>query len=274
MMRKLAFIKKQSILTLKNIDSKEIMLYTLHNKLGALLMNTKTFENNEEKLAFILDHLDLKNSDIALKFGVTQGTISKMRTDYNSTLKPAYLYAFENVYGIPYKIFEDENINTEEQIIEILDEKKTEIPNDIFHQNEELLTQLVGNWYTYLYPSNSTNDIYEIITTISEDGTVIDENKNHGRVYLGKRQSIIIKEARNSQDLISLTFDNMQVAFGIFAFTLVSKRNVAHRKMCSFGFFSKKELTEEVVKEILGDIEKVQFKLDYDFEERLNGFVE
>jgi len=145
MMRKLAFIKKQSILTLKNIDSKEIMLYTLHNKLGALLMNTKTFENNEEKLAFILDHLDLKNSDIALKFGVTQGTISKMRTDYNSTLKPAYLYAFENVYGIPYKIFEDENINTEEQIIEILDEKKTEIGKelgDVLWYISQLATEL------------------------------------------------------------------------------------------------------------------------------------
>ena len=266
--------KKQLIITVNNINPKEIIVYTLDKKLGKLIMDNKIFENDEEKLAFILKYRSLSNSEIASKFGVTSGTISKMKTEYNSTLKPAYLYAFESAYGIPYKIFEDKNINTPKQIIEILDEKKEKTSKDVFYDNEELLTQLVGDWYAYLYPSNSTNDIYELKTSISKDGSVIDGSKNHGKLYLGKRQSIIIKESQNSQDLISITFDNMQVSFGMFSFTLVSKRNMVHRKMCSFGFFSKKELTEEVAKEILGDIEKVQFKLDYDFEERINEFVE
>ena len=273
MIQKLTFTKKQLIITLKNRNYKEIILYTVPTKLGVLLMNTNTFENDEGKLAFIFDHLGLNNSDIAKKLGVTQGTISKMRTTYNSTLKPVYLYAFEHVYDIPYKIFEDKNINTPEQIIKILDEKKKKVTKDIFYQNEDLLTQLVGDWYAYLYPSNSSDDIYEIKTTIFEDGRVKDANRNHGNLYLGKRQSMIIKEARNSEELISITFDNRQVAFGMFSFTLVSKINFSNSKMCNFGFFSKKELSEEDAKQILGEREKIQFKLDNDFEERFNGFI-
>jgi DNA-directed RNA polymerase specialized sigma subunit len=111
-MQKLAIDKKQLIMTLKHTNPKEIIVYTLDNKLGELIMDNKTFENDEEKLAFILKYCSLSNSEIASKFGVTQGTISKMKTDYNSTLKPAYLYAFESAYGIPYKIFEDKNIVT------------------------------------------------------------------------------------------------------------------------------------------------------------------
>jgi len=273
-MQKIDIDKKRLIIILKYISPKEIIVYTLNNKLGELIMDNEIFENDEEKLAFILKYRSLSNSEIASKFGVTSGTISKMKTHYNSTLKPAYLYAFESVYNIPYKIFEDKTINTPEQVIKILDEKKKKDTKDIFYQNEELLTQLVGDWYAYLYPSNSADNIYEIKTTIFEDGTVIDDNKNHGNLYLGKRQSMIIKEARNSEELISITFDNRQVIFGIFSFTLVSKGNMSNRKMCNFGFFSKKELTEEVVKEILGKREKVQFKLDNSFEERFNGVIE
>jgi len=236
-------------------------------------MDNEIFENDEEKLAFILKYRSLSNSEIASKFGVTSGTISKMKTDYNSTLKPSYLYAFESAYNIPYKIFEDKNINTPEQIIKILDEKKKKDIKDIFYQNEDLLTQLVGDWYAYLYPSNSSDDIYEIKTTIFEDGRVKDANRNHGNLYLGKRQSMIIKEARNSEELISITFDNRQVTFGMFSFTLVSKINFSNSKMCNFGFFSKKELSEEEAKQILGEREKIQFKLDNDFEERFNGFI-
>lgn len=266
--------KKQLTITVNNINPKEIIVYTLDKKLGKLIMDNEIFENDEEKLAFILKYRSLSNSEIASKFGVTSGTISKMKTDYNSTLKPAYLYAFESAYGIPYKIFEDKNINTPKQIIEILDEKKEKTSKSIFYDKEELLTQLVGDWYAYLYPSNSSDDIYEIKTTIFEDCTVKDDNKNYGNLFLGKRQSMIIKEARNSEELISITFDNRQVTFGVFSFTLVSKINFSNSRMCNFGFFSKKELSEEVVKQILGDREMVQFKLDNSFEERVNGVIE
>jgi hypothetical protein len=233
----------------------------------------KIFESKEEKLDYIINFLSLNGNEIASKFGLNSSSISKMRNPFNSMLKPIHLYAFESAYGIPYKIFEDKNINTPKQVIKILDEKKKKATKDVFFQNEDLLTQLVGDWYAYLYPSTSSDDIYEIKTTIFEDGTVIDENNNHGNIYLGKRQSIIIKEARNSEELISITFDNRQVTFGMFSFTLVSKINFSNSKMCNFGFFSKKELTEEVVKQILGDIERVQFKLDNNFEERFNGFI-
>ena len=236
-------------------------------------MSNKIFNSKEEKLDFIIKKKSLNVNEIASNFGLNASSISKMRNPFNSMLKPIHLFAFESAYGIPYKIFKDESINTKEQISNILNEQKKKISKTIFHQNEELLTQLVGDWYAYLYPSDSTENIYEIKTTIYKDGTVMDENQNYGKIYLGKRQSIIIKESKNSQNLVSITFDNMQVPFGMFSFTLVSKKNFVHRKMCSYGFFSKKELTEEVVKKILGNIEKVQLQLDYTFEERLNAFI-
>jgi len=236
-------------------------------------MSNKIFNSKEEKLDFIIKKKSLNVNEIASKFELNASSISKMRNPFNSMLKSIHLFAFESAYGIPYKIFEDESINTKEQISNILNEQKKKISKTIFHQNEELLTQLVGDWYAYLYPSDSTENIYEIKTTIYKDGTVMDENQNYGKIYLGKRQSIIIKESKNSQNLVSITFDNMQVPFGMFSFTLVSKKNFVHRKMCSYGFFSKKELTEEVVKKILGNIEKVQLQLDYTFEERLNAFI-
>jgi hypothetical protein len=235
---------------------------------------SEKIETNEEKLEFIIKHLALSNSDIASKFGVSAGTVSKMKTPYNSTLKKAYLHAFENIYGIPYKIFEDKNINTKERIIEVLEQPKKRIKDDVFYENRELLEHLVGNWYAYFYPSNPFAEIYSIKTTIRKDGTVTDENGNHGRVYFGKMQSMIIKEAYNSKNLVSITFDNMQVAYGMFPFTLVSKRNHVNRKMCNFGFFADRELNLDIVKKILGDVEEVQLKMNCDFGERISEFIE
>ncbi len=231
-------------------------------------------ESKEEKLDFIIKHLCLEVKDLASKFGVSSGTISKMRSSYNSTLKDVYLYAFENVYGVPYKIFKDKNINTKEQIIEILEKPKEEIKDDIFHENKELLDYLVGDWYAYFYPSNSFTPIYSIKTTIHSDGRVTDENNNSGRVYFGKMQSMIIKEAYNSKNLVSITFDNMQVAYGMFPFTLVSKRNHVNRKMCNFGFFADRELKLDIVKKILGSVEEVQLKMNCDFGERISEYIE
>jgi transcriptional regulator with XRE-family HTH domain len=265
--------KNKLIITVKHISPKETIVYTFTNEVREFVMENAILENNEDKLAFAIDYLSLSNNEIASRFGVTSGTISKMKSPYTNALKPAYLYAFESAYGIPYKIFEDKTINTKEQIIKAIHEKNQETQIDVFYQNDELLNLLVGDWYAYLYPSNPIYDIYTIKTTIKSDGTVIDDNNNSGKLYLGKRQSMIIKESRNSQDLVSITFDNMQIPFGMFSFTLVSKRNLVHRKMCNFGFFSKRKLPLDKVAEILGDREDVQFKLDYGFEERINEFV-
>ena len=230
--------------------------------------------NNSEKLDFIFKHLNLKGDLIAKEFGLGASYISKMRNHYNNTLKDVHLYAFENLYGIPIKIFKDKTICTETQIISILDKYKECNNTDIFYKNKKLLSELEGDWYAYFYPSNTFATIHSIRTTIFIDGNVIDENKNFGHIHIGKVQSIIIKEAYNSKNLISLTFDNQQVAYGIFSFTLASKSNHINQKMCNFGFFSKKQLELDIVKTILGDIENMQLKINGSFENKICDYLE
>jgi len=241
------------------------------------------------KFNYILDSY-ISGTEAQQAFGYDSPSyITRLRDPkHTATLNNLHLQILEYVCNIPKEVFEqktefdtiiiDKIINnyTHQKIIKqnhcstICENLEK---NKIFCKNEKLFESLKGVWYAYLYPSNSAENIYEIKTTIYKDGTVMDENKNYGKIYLGKRQSIIIKESKNSQNLVSITFDNMQVPFGMFSFTLVSKKNFVHRKMCSYGFFSKKELTEEAVKKILGNIEKVQLQLDYTFEERLNAFI-
>jgi len=237
-------------------------------------MNSNRLKSKEEKLDFIIDYLGLEVKDLASKFGVSSGTISKMRNSYNNTLRDVYLYALENVYKVPFKIFKDKNIDTKEKIIEILNNPKREGEKNIFYDNPELLKHLIGTWYAYFYPSNSFAPIYSIKTIIHSDGKVTDENGNSGRVFFGKMQSMIIKEARNSKNLISITFDNIQIAYGIFPFTLVSKRNHVNRKMCNFGFFANRKLKPDIVKKILGDVSEVQLKMNCEFGERISEYIE
>jgi hypothetical protein len=236
-----------------------------YNKTGETMMKKKIFTTNEEKLDFIIDYLKLTNEEIAKKFGVDAVLkISKIRKD----LKLFHLYAFEKIYDIPYKIFEDKSINTEEQIIKILDKKKI-VKDNIFGKNQEILEKLEGKWYAYLYPSNPVYDIYEIETEIYDDYSVVDENNNNGYLKIGKNESIIIKEAYNSKNLIIIRFSNRHISFGIFYFVLVSTQNLINEDMVNFGFYSRNKHSLEEAWKILGDKEKVQLKLDLKFKERI-----
>ncbi len=230
---------------------------------------------NKEKLDFIIKYLKLDVKDIALEFGLSTGYISKLRNSTHGQLKPIHLYAFENCFNIPYKIFQDKSINSTKKIEDILNlylplnnSPKREI--EVFHKDDRVLNKLVGDWYQYLYRSNKNRDIYEIKTTINSDYTLYDKNKNFGELFISQNQSMIIKKSTNSKNLVSITFNNMQIAYKIFPFTLVSKQNNTQFEMASFGFFSKKRLNHQRVKEILGDMEKVQLKINYNFINRLD----
>ena len=86
-------------------------------------------------------------------------------------------------------------------------------------------------------------------------------------------QSIIIKEIHNSKNLVSITFDNLQVPYGIFSYTLVYKQRYINKKICNFGFYSNKKLENDVVKKILGNINEVQIKINCKFEERIIEYI-
>jgi len=127
----------------------------------------------------------------------------------------------------------------------------------------------VGVWYAYFYSSSDKQYIYSIETTITKDGKVIDENNNFGQVFVGENQSMIIKQAYNSQNLISITFDNTNIAFHKFAFVLASKTNQTNKVMANFGFFSREKLDEDNAKDILGDIADTQMQMKHSLLNRI-----
>jgi len=231
------------------------------------------FYNQEERLSFIIDYLKLNVKDIANLWGVQSNYVSKLREQTHGSLKPMHLYAFVGAYKIPFKIF-DNKVKTSTDVIKILEEMKREKIKKLFKQDENFLKNIQGDWYAYFYPSNKFADIYRIKTTINADGTVIDQNNNWGKLLIGTNQSLIVKEASNSKNLITIVFDNHKVAYGMFHFSLVSKRNHIPREMFNFGFFSRQEIETEKVKEILGEKEKIQLKMLCEFEEGIAEYVE
>jgi len=232
----------------------------------------KIFYNNEEKLNFIIDHLKLDVAEIEKTFGYRSGYVSKLRSDIYSTLKPIHFYAFESAYGIPRKIFTDRKINSSSQIIAILNSKKDK-QKSIFSENEFIFEKLVGKWYAYVYPGNPFIPIYCIETTIHPDYTITDENDNYGQLLIGELQSLLIKKAINSKNFISILFDNADVGYELFHFSMLSKSSQVKREMCNFGFFSRKKIDVDVAKTILGKREDIQLKIDFDLKERVAEYA-
>jgi len=231
------------------------------------------FYNDEEKLSFIIDYKKLNVKDIADLWGVQSNYISKLREQSHSSLKPMHLYAFTGAFDIPFNVF-DNKVKTSTDVIQIFEEQKKEEQKTLFKKNKQLLKNIQGDWYAYFYPSNRFANIYKIKTTINEDGTVVDENNNWGKLFMGTNQSIIIKEAINSKNLVTITFDNHQVAYEMFHFSLVSKRNHNNLEMFNYGFFSRYEIEAEMIKDILGEKAKVQLKMECDFAERISEYVD
>ena len=245
----------------------------LKNTENILIEPIQHFYNTEEKVSFIIDHLKLNVKDIADLWEMQPNYISKLRDQSHNSLRAMHLYALTGAFNIPFEVF-NKKVKTSEQVIEILEEHKREKKEKIFSKNKQVLENIQGDWYAYFYPSNRFSEIYRIKTTINLDGTVIDANGNKGKLLTGKNQSLIIKESRNSKNFVSITFDNHQVAYDMFHFSLVSKRNHNNLEMFNYGFFSRYEIEAKLLKDILGDKNKVQLKMECDFSERISEYVE
>jgi len=229
--------------------------------------------NNSEKLKYVVDFLGLKTKDIAKKLGVQDSFISKLYHDASAKLKPLHLYAFSSAYNIPLTIFNNRSIDSKEKVKAILEQKVDN--KSIFMNNSELLDELVGEWYLYSYPSNQKQaEVWETKTTVFADGSVVDEHDNKGMLYVGKNQSIILKESACSKNITSITFDNHQVTYKIFPFSRVSKSNGVNKELFNFGVFSKYKIDLDEIKEIMGEKSTVQLKINYDFLERIASRLE
>ena len=148
----------------------------------------------------------------------------------------------------------------------------TKFSTSIFPINNKLFNSLKGVWYGYVYPSNplsAQHGIWEVETTIFDDYSVVDYWGNAGYLKIGKNESLIIKESYDHEDLTLIRFSNRQVASGIFHFVIVSNQNHTLYEMVNFGFFSRKQYPLDEAKEILGERESKQLKLDLEFNEKL-----
>jgi hypothetical protein len=163
----------------------------------------------------------------------------------------------------------------EEYRLELKKCSKPTLENDsIFQKNEKLFNKLRGIWYAYLYPSNpksatETEGIWIVETTIFDDYSVVDYWGNRGYLRIGKHESLIIKESYDNDDLTVIRFPNRQVPSQHFRFTIVSNQNNTTHEMVNFGFYSRKRYTPKEAKEILGEMSRVQLKLNLEFNIRL-----
>ncbi len=230
------------------------------------LGNNKLY-NNEEKLKFVIGYLGLSGIELAKVFETSTSTISNWQNSSQKKLKKFHLHAFHSIYGIPLEIFEDK-IMTEVEVGELLNKND----NSLFNQNIDFLKKLTRNngiWYFYNYPSN--NNTYKIKRNrirINSNFTVSNWGKK-AKIYVGKNQTMLIIETTNSNNLVSIIFDNMKIDSKIISFSKVSKVNGSHKDMLSFGFCSQSEFELNKAKEILGEMEKMQLKIDYKFLERI-----
>ena len=238
-----------------------------------MLSENKYLYNNEEKLNYVIKKLNLKTKDIAQKLEISDGLISQIQNHYNGKLKKIHLYAICNAYQIPIEIFENEEVNS----TEIIDALLEHISNTtiMFNNDYKLLSKLLGTWYVYSYTSNhNLLDIWITETKIYENFQVEDMHKNLGKLYIGKNQSIILKESHNSKNITSITFDNDRITYGVFPFSRVSKSNSLNKELFNFGFFSRKKISKEEAKKILGNVDEVQVQMNYALLERINTFID
>jgi transcriptional regulator with XRE-family HTH domain len=231
--------------------------------------------DNKVKLAYIQKRLNLATKDMAKRLEVSSAFISKLKNPFDTTtrLRSLHIYAICFSYNIPLEIFENSDIDTTDKIDEILNQHHKE--NAIFHYNKEILNKLVGTWYMYSYPSNlRLTDIWETKTTFYDDYRVEDEHQNQGTINIGQNQTIILKESNGSKNITSITFDNSRIFYNVFLFSRVSKSNSMNKELFNFGLCSRKRLKKALVKEILGDINKVQLQMNYTLLERVSLAIE
>jgi len=244
-------------------------------------------ELTREKLVYIIDtHIEGGKKTLATKtFGYDKENVVSnfCSKTVKSHLKKIHKESIERHHHIPMIIWDkDFPFNTELIDQEIKEYQASlnqgsltlETKDTIFQKNPKLFEKLKGVWYAYIYPSNpasavETEGIWIVPTEIYDDYTVVDHWNNKGYLKLGKQESLIIKESYENNDLTVIRFQNRQVPFEHFRFTIVSNQNYTTHEMVNFGFYSRKKYTPKEAKRILGDMNKVQMKLDFGFEERI-----
>lgn len=241
-----------------------------------------------KKLNYIIDkYIKGGKKELALKtFGYErENTVTNLCSAHSKiTLKKIHIESIERHHRIPLTVWEHTLPLDKQKIDQQIEAYRASLKQEtlffdeedtIFPNNQQLFNRLKGVWYAYLYPSNpssaqKTEGIWIVETTIQDDYSVVDWWGNRGYLKIGKNQSLIIKEPYENEDLTVIRFSNRHVSFEHFRFTIVSNQNGTIHEMVNFGFYSRKKYSPQEAKEILGDVDKVQLKLDLDFDARLS----
>jgi len=243
---------------------------------------------NSKKFAYIVTHyMDGNVEEIKDKFGFKSASSLRRIRNGTTSMTDLHMLGLEVHFDIPQKVFESHiKIEDIDRLIEeYRDEKKSKeqsIYEDIFrYKSDNLMEALTNNkWYAHMYPSDfygkwvkNKEGISITETTIYSNGTVIDEHGNRGTLKLGLHQSFIFKESVDERNINVIRFDNYQALYNKnfrFTYVIVSNQNGKKTEdMVNFGFYSSKRYPPQEAKDILGDIQKVQLKLDLDFNERV-----
>lgn len=149
-------------------------------------------------------------------------------------------------------------------------------------QENDILERLVGTWYHYFYGSIKDSEnkklmIWKSKLYIKGDGevTYIDEGKVVLRGVINttfnKKHPFIYLTAIDSGSLALITFEEVDIYRGIFKAPILDKQLSSHLNMASFGFFSKERLDNSLIKNILGEENKILLEED-DIQSRINNY--
>jgi hypothetical protein len=148
-------------------------------------------------------------------------------------------------------------------------------------QDNEIINELEGTWHHYYYGSrrDSKNNlmIWKSELHIESSGEV--KYMDGDRVVLkgvinttfNKKHPFIYLTAIESKTLALITFDESDIYRKIFKAPLLDKQLSYMFHMVSFGFFSKEKLDNLVVKNILGEENKILLEED-DIQGRINEY--
>ena len=203
-----------------------------------------------KRLKIILKEKNLTTSDIAKELGVNRSTISQWLSD-NSKFKKLHIYAISYLLNIDRDIFLNKNIDTKEKLIKYLN-------NNVILTNSDGL-QLFSNfndkWYLYFY-SHIDSEIVEYIVNIDNNKKVI--IKNSEQEFIGLSECLynhtIVKtyNKKYTGSLMILAFNSERLKDTILNVSIITKSTVSFRYIVAFGLLSKKALSKEKVKFILG----------------------
>jgi len=234
--------------------------------LTAYYVKTKSYLSEEilEGLTLSLSYVDKK--PIAYKNILTKEKLNEKEKEkfYVILNETEYLISDNNRTKYFNKFYEKlKNLNF------FLMHHKNNLENEII---DNTLDILVGTWHHYFYSSQRDKHnqlkIWKEELIIDNKGKVLYEIQKESALKgeinttFNAKEVFIYLTAIDSGNLTLIKFSKDQIYKKIFKAPLMDKELSSHHDMFSFGFFSKEKLEDSVIKNILGDENKILLEKD------------